>query len=81
MSYKRYWVALAIVIIGSFLPFWVEWAEKMTSARLRPFRMCTTLTVSFFSLAVPSRMGKGYGSRSAGRKSEPSGDTGRLRGT
>ena len=73
MSYKRYWVALAIVIIGSFAVLGGVGRKMISEAP--PLPDVYTTTGSFSSPAVPSPMGKESGNPSAARRSVPSGVT------
>jgi nitric oxide reductase large subunit len=71
MSYKRYWVALAIVIIGSFAVLGGVGRKMISEAPSIPDVYNTDGQLLF----TGSRMGKGSGSQLADRKSVPSGAT------
>ena len=73
MSYKKYWVAFAIVIIGSFAVLGGVGRKMISEAP--PIPDVYTLTGSSSSLEAPSPMDKEYGSRSVDRKSVRSGVT------
>ena len=73
MSYKRYWVALAIVILGSFAVLGGVGRKMISEAP--PIPMSTRQTDSCSSPAVPSLMVRASGSRSAARRSAQSGAT------
>ena len=64
MSYKRYWVALAIVIIGFFA---VLWSRRNQVGKLT-LPMCQTLTDSFTGNSRCSPIARECGSPLAGRR-------------
>jgi len=77
MNYKRYWWALAIVIVGSFMVLGGEGRKMIGGAP--PLADVYTTDGQLLSLAVPSRMDRACGSPSVGRRSAPSGPWGVCR--
>ena len=72
MNYKRYWLALAVVILGSFAVLGTVGRKMISQAPPIPDVYSAT---DNFSLPVPqSRMDRVCGSRLAARRSARSGD-------